>query len=309
MKKTITARAPATIANLICGYDTLALAIDGLYDEVSIQPNESGQWVITEIVNGPGIPLDPKKNVCTAAMEAMRQAVGDSRGYDVQIVKGYQAGSGLGSSAASAIAALWAYNAQLDYPVTREQIIRYGMLSEQLVSGEPIADNVAAAALGGIVLIRSAKEHDFISLPTPDLFVGALLPDVQIITKEARGILPKQIPLATSVQQGANLAGFISALYSGDTALLSRSMHDHIIEQYRGTLIPHYYKVKEIAMENGALCFGIGGSGPAVFYFCRDELTAGLIANKIEQFWTKNQLRSISNVGRINTRGVEIITK
>ena len=308
MKKTTTARAPATVANLICGFDTLALAIDGMYDDVSITPNDLGEWRITSIENGGKIPLDPTKNVCTAAMEVMKNDLGDKNGYDVQIVKGYQAGSGLGSSAASAVAALWAYNAQLDFPLTKEQIVPYAMLSEKLVSGKAIADNVAASAIGGIVLIRSASEHDFISLPSPDIFVTCLLPDVQIITKDAREILPNEFPLEAVVQQGANLAGFISSLYSYDMELLGRSMVDHLIEPHRAPLIPSYFDAKKIAMNDGAISFGISGSGPAIFFLSDAEMDAQRIANQIKSMWSEQQIKCTVNISKINELGVSIIS-
>ncbi len=307
MKRNTIARAPATVANLNCGFDTLALAIDGLYDEVELTPNDLGEWVITAIENGGNIPYEPAKNVCTAAMEAMRNDLKDDRGYNVRITKGYQAGSGLGSSAASAVAALWAYNAQLDFPLTRQQIIPYAMMSEKLVSGSAIADNVAAAALGGIVLIRSDVDHDFIPLPVPDLFVGCLLPNIQIITKQAREILPKTVPLSDCIKQGSNLAGFISSLYTSDKELLKRSMHDHLIEKYRAALIPHYFDAKHIAMQSGALCFGIAGSGPAIFYFAENEDTGKLIGDKIKQMWASNDMRADMFVGKINSAGVDCI--
>lgn len=304
MKKVTKARASATVANLICGFDTLALAIDNLYDEVEIIPNDRKEWRITSIENGEGIPYDPKKNVCTAAMEVMRQSLHDNQGYDVRIIKGYQAGSGLGSSAASAVAALWAYNAQLNFPLTREEIIPFAMLSEQLVSGKAIADNVAAAALGGVVLIRSAQTHDFVALPVPDVFIGALLPDVQVLTKEAREILPKQFPLEKTVQQGANLAGFISSLYSSDMDLMKRSMKDILIEPYRSKLIPQYDEAKAMALDADALCFGIGGSGPAVFYFCKEESLAHKISENISTMWMAHGTQCTKSIGRINTEGV-----
>jgi homoserine kinase len=298
------ARAPATVANLICGFDTLALAIDGLYDEVSVQPNDLGKWVIESIENGGNIPLDPAKNVCTAAMEVMRKKLGDDQGYTIHIKKGYQAGSGLGSSAASAVAALWAYNAQLNFPLTQREIIPYAMLSEELVSGKAIADNVAAAALGGVVLIRSDVDYDFVSLPVPELTIACLLPDIQIMTRQARSILPLEIPLADSVTQGANLAGFISSLYTSDWDVMRRSMQDVLIEKYRGPLIPFYFEAKKLALENGAICFGIGGSGPAVFYFCEYEQTAKHISKLISTMWNQQGMKSSATIGKINTTGV-----
>ena len=305
----MTAQAPATVANLIVGFDTLALAIGGLYDEVSLTPNDTGNLRIMSIENGPDIPLDASKNVCTLALDWMRRDQGDDSGYDMSIVKGYQAGSGLGSSAASAVAALWAYNAQLGYPLSREAVIPYAMKSEEFVSGNPIADNVAAAALGGVVLIRSDVQRDFIQLPVPDIYVGCLLPNIQVITREAREILPASIPLRDGVKQGANLAGFISALYSSDWELMKRSMTDHIIEQYRAPLIPHYFDAKKIAMECGAICFGIAGSGPAVFYFCEDETNGRKIAEEITAMWQHNNIKAISEVRKINTKGAHTIAE
>lgn len=300
----IIGRAPATVANLIVGFDILSLAISGLYDEVILTPNDGHGWRIISIENGAGIPLDPNKNVCTAGMEMMRRDLDTSPHFDVTIRKGYQAGSGLGSSAASAVAALWAYNEAVGRPLSRRAIIPYGMQTEAMVSGHPIADNVAAAALGGIVLIRSAD--DFISLPVPDLFIGSVFPQVKIITKEARDILPKAFPLQTITRQSGNLAGFISALYSGDLDLLRRSMQDELIEPYRSKLIPRYDDAKKIAEDMGALCFGISGSGPSVFYFSTEKHIAHDIAEKLTELWQEENLEVVSVVDTINTEGVSI---
>ena len=308
MTKTTTARAPATVANLIVGFDTLSLAINNLFDEVEIADSEQEGWSITEIINGDDIPLDPEKNVCTIAMEAMRKVLGDHQGYNVRIKKGYRAGSGLGSSAASAVAALWAYNAHLNFPLSKRNIIPFAMESEAYVSGKAIADNVSASALGGIVLVRSDTDHDFINLPVPDLHVGCVLPDIQIITKGAREILPDQILLSECVRQGANLAGFISSLYSSDWDLMRRSMHDILIEQHRAPYISHYFKAKEIALSNNAICFGIGGSGPAVFYFTEEERNGQLIGEKIKNMWADHQMNANYYVGKINTDGAQVVT-
>lgn len=300
----ITARASATVANLIVGFDILSLAISGLYDEVSIAPNDGRGWRITSIENGATLPYDVKKNVCTAGMEMIRRDFNASPDFDVVIRKGYQAGSGLGSSAASSVAALWAYNEAIGRPLSRREIIPYGMQTEALVSGHPIADNVAAAALGGIVLIRDAA--DYISLPVPDLYVGCVFPQVEIITKEAREILPTAFPLHAITRQTGNLAGFISALYTDDMELLQRSMQDELIEAHRSKLIPHYDEVKKIALDRGALCFGISGSGPTVFYFSNDKTQAENIRHEISSFWKNKNLEVVSIVSNINTTGVSI---
>lgn len=307
MTRWITARAPATIANLICGFDTLSLAVDGPYDKVSIRPNDSNQWRILEVVNGEGLPTDPERNVATFAMQRMSDDVGSPTGYDVRIVKGYEAGSGMGSSAASAAAALCAYNASLGYPLHQRALIKYAMQSEALVSGHPIADNVSAALLGGLVLIRSAEELDFISLPVPDLWLACVRPNRQIMTREARDILPLQIPLSMAIQHSAHLAGFVSAAYTQDYDLMKRSMRDLLIEPHRGKLIPHYDALKDLMNDSDLLSFGIAGSGPTVIAFCTDESQADRAARSIQTFWSQNSIDSIAYVHPIAHRGAFVI--
>lgn len=305
--RSITARAPATVANLICGYDTLSLAIRGLSDEVTLTPNDISEWRITGIENGGTIPLEPDRNTCTVVMEHMRKQLGKTETYDVHIKKGYRAGSGLGSSAASAVAALWAYNAMLDFPLGRMEIIPLAMEGEAFVSGSPIADNVAAASLGGMVLVRSAMDFDFVQLPVPEVVVGCLFPEVEIITKEAREILPKQISMENSVKQGANLAGFVSSLYSGDVELMKRSMVDYLVEPYRSSLIPHFDEVKNVALESGAICFGISGSGPSVFFFSENEEQAGIIADSVIHTWNAKNINCSKYIGPVNRQGVQVL--
>ncbi len=303
----ITARAPATVANVIVGFDSLALAIEGLYDDVTLIPNDLNSFRIISIENGGRIPKDPLKNVCTIALETMREAVNGPGGFDIAIKKGYQAGSGLGSSAASATAGLWAYNAQLGYPLSKQEIIPFAMKSEEAVSGKEIADNVAACALGGLVLIRSAEQYDFISLPTPKLFVGCALPNVSILTKEARSILPEKVSMETAVKHGANFAGFISSLYTNDFTAMKRSMQDVLVERYRSKFIPHFNKAKTIAIDGGAICFGIAGSGPAMFYFIENDEKGLKIINELKALYSRANMKIINSLGPINETGVHIL--
>ncbi|OWY21404.1 homoserine kinase [Sphingobacteriales bacterium UPWRP_1] len=306
----VTAFAPATVANLNCGFDVLGMAIAAPGDEVSVWFNDAGTVRIVEITGDEGrLSYQPEKNTATGGMLTLLQHVGCQRGVDVRIAKKMPFGSGLGSSAASAVAGVMALNRLLDSPLSKQQLVSFALDGEVIASGSRHADNVAPSMLGGIVLIRGYNPLDMIELPVPsNLFCVAIYPKIEILTKEARNILPKEIPLKTAITQTGNLAGLVSALYTRDFMLLERSMTDLFAEPYRAPLIPHFHELRQLALGRQALAFGISGSGPGMFALTQTADSAEVVSYTLQQFLQSRQIPCLAYVSEVNRSGAIIVS-
>lgn len=307
-KKKIKVFAPATVANLACGFDVMGLAVNEPGDEVSLELNDSGRLRILKITGDGGkLSLDASKNTVTVSILNMLKHLGKTQGADIILRKIMPLGSGLGSSAASSVAGVFAMNEVLGRPFSRMDLVPFAMEGERIACGAAHADNVAPCMLGGIVLIRSYSPLEIISLPVPKkLFVAIIHPHVEVMTRDARAVLPKKIPLKTGIQQWANTAALVAGLYSSDYALIGRSVEDHIAEPARAVLLPHFLELKETVMNAGALACSISGSGPSVFAFCEGEEKAKIIAATMKKFYTKKKIGSESFVSKVNNTGVKV---
>ncbi|MGV6831528.1 MAG: homoserine kinase [bacterium] len=298
---------PATVANVSCGYDALGFALEGKGDEMIFKKTAETTIVISHI-EGADLPYDPDKNLVGVVAKAMLQKYNADFGLDIQIIKGFKPGSGLGSSAASATGTAFGINELLDRPFTKTELTDFARLGENFVSGSPIADNVAAATFGGFVLIKSTEPLEIVSLPVPkDLFVVALHPQVEIRTQDARKILPEKISLTKATQQWANVGGLISGLYESDYGLISRSLHDLIVEPHRKKLIPHFDEVKSAAIEAGALGSGISGSGPTIFAICKGEAVTEQVYAAMENSYQNTGIAFEMIQSKISSKGVRVI--
>lgn len=306
----ITAFAPATVANINVGFDVLGMAISQPGDEVMACFNASRSVRIAHI-SGDGGKLpreDAALNTAGAAVIALCQHLGETRGIDLHIHKKMPLGSGLGSSAASAVAAVVAANALLGSPLTKLELLPFVLAGEAVASGTAHGDNVFPSLLGGIVLIRSYQPLDVVQLPVPQgLCCAVLHPSVEILTKEARSILPTHVPMKDAVQQTGNMAGFIASLYTGDFALLSRSLVDVLVEPYRSALLPAFDSVKSQALDNGALAFGISGSGPSMFAFAPSLGVATQIGGAMQTVMASFDIASQLFVSYVNGKGAHVL--
>lgn len=304
MNKKLCAFAPATIANLSCGFDVLGLALNSVGDRVEVAFAEGNAIEIVEIVNGEGLPKAADKNCCSVVMQKMREHLGENRGLKIRIYKGFQSGSGLGSSSASSAAAAFVYNELLGQPFSKEELVPFAMEGERVACGAAHADNVAPAILGGIVLVREHHPIDLIQLPVLDsLYAVLLFPNVEIKTADARQLLPKQIDLTIAIQQWANVGALVAALYSNNYELLAKSMKDLVAEPFRSKLIPKYEELKKAAEAHGALSFGISGSGPSVFALAKNETTAKLIQQAMLACYEGTPIETMSFIDKILAEG------
>lgn len=310
MEKQIKVFAPATVANVICGFDILGFAVEAPGDEVEMKLTDQPGMTIEEITGDQGLlPTDPKKNTVTASIFDYLKEIGNQNiGVSVKLHKKMPIGSGLGSSAASTVAGLYAINKLLDEPLTAKELLPFAIKGEELACGQGHADNVGPSLLGGFTLIRSYNPLDIISLPTPEELVCVVIhPQIEIQTRDARKIIRHKVMLKDAVDQWGNIAGLISGLYQEDYDLIGRSLVDKLIEPHRAILIPEFKVLKQKALGLGALGFGISGSGPSVFALTKGEEKAQKIKKTVQDHLQTVHIDSEAYVSGINTQGPKIL--
>lgn len=303
--KTVQAFAPATVANVSCGFDILGFAIEGMGDRVTLREKSSPGLIVTSIKGDGGkLPKDPLKNTCSVAIQSLLDELGQNVGMEIFLEKGLPLGSGMGSSAASAVAALVAANELLGNPFQKKDLLPFAMAAEKAACGAGHADNVAPSLLGGFVLIRDYHPLDVIKLHVPqDLYCTLLHPHFELKTADSRSVLRESIPLKHATIQSGNVAGLVAGLYEEDYELISRSLRDVIAEPYRAILIPGFYEVREAIKGVGALGMGISGSGPTLFCLSKGKEKAIQIADAAKKVYQSIGLGVDVFFSAINTEG------
>jgi homoserine kinase len=298
---------PATIANLSCGFDVLGLCLDNVGDEMIIRKSDQKGIRITKIV-GADLPLETEKNVAGVAALAMLEALNSDAGFEIEIYKNIKAGSGIGSSAASAAGAVYGINVLLGNPFAIKDLVQFAMQGEKLACGNAHADNVAPALLGGFTLVRSYSPLDIIKIESPsELYATVVHPQIELKTSDARSVLKQTVSLKSAIMQWGNVGGLIAGLYTKDYDLIGRSLHDEIVEPLRSVLIPGFDLIKQTALENGALGSGISGSGPSIFALSKGRETADKIAKAMSAVYDEMKLPYEIHVSKVNPDGVRII--
>lgn len=301
--------APATVANVACGFDVLGFAINSPGDELECIITKEKGVKILEITGDDGVlPRDPVKNSATVAIQQFLDHIKADFGCAIRLEKKMPSGSGLGSSAASAVAGVFAANMIFGQPLTKNELLPFLLEAERAACDSAIADNVAASLFGGFILVRSYEPLEVIRLPIPEsLFATVVFPHLTVLTKDARNILPKEIPLAHSLRQSANLGGLIVGLQTSDYGLISRSLKDYIAEPYRSRFIPGFEDLKKAIINNGGLGGSISGSGPSVFALSDNEETARKVGNAMTRIFHDQGIESDLYVSRINEQGPKVI--
>lgn len=253
----------------------MGLTLDGVGDLLEVGIEEGAGELVIRNRSGKELPAKNEDNVITPAVMALLGAYEKPVRVEVTILEKIAPGSGIGSSAASSAAAVWGVNELLGRPFSGERLVEFAMMGEALIGGTPHADNVGPAVLGGVVLIRGYEPLDIVRLPVPEGFFYAVVhPDIVVSTKEAREVLPREVPLHDAVTQWGNVGGLVAGFALGDVALIGRSMHDVVAEPYRKGFIPGYDQLKEGVLAEGALAMNIAGSGPSIFALAADEAVA-----------------------------------
>jgi homoserine kinase len=308
--KSIKAFAPATVANVSCGFDVLGFAVEEPGDEVEMSLTNTGEVVIKEIIGDGGrLPLEASKNTSGVAVQALLKALNTKQGVEISLRKNLPLGSGMGSSAASSVAALVGMNHLLGKPFSKKDLLPFAMEAERVACGSAHADNVAPSLLGGFVLIRDYNPLDVVSISTPEeLYCTLVHPHLELKTEDSRQVLRHSIPLKDAITQWGNIAGLVAGLMKPDYDLISRSLKDVIAEPIRSLLIPGFYSIKEVAVKEGALGCGISGSGPTIFALSKDRAVASRVGQVMQEQFKMYKLNSEIYVSKINQRGADIIS-
>lgn len=319
--KTVTGFASATIGNVACGFDVLGFAITEPGDEVILTHREDRTEAlpvsITSISgDGGALPRDPKKNTSSFVVLKFLEYIRTNKGIDfeghieLQLKKNLPLSSGMGSSAASAAAALVAANELMGNPCSKMELVHFAIEGERVACGSAHADNAAPAMLGNFVLIRSYSPLDLITIPPPrNLFCTLAHPHIEVRTAYARSVLPRSIALKTATEQWGNVGALVSGLLTSDYELIGRSLVDVIAEPKRAPLIPGFYTVKKAALEAGALGGSIAGSGPSIFAFSSSSETAYRVGEAMKEAFSgiREKLQSDIWVSPVCREGAKVI--
>lgn len=299
----LTLYSPATVANMVCGFDVLGFALEAPYDTMHMRLTDQPGVLITH-EDDFHLPTEPARNVAGAALLALLKAAPAGTGFKVRINKAILPGSGIGSSAASAAGAVVGANKLLGGIFSPEELVSFAMFGEEVASGAQHADNIAPAIYGGVTLIRATDPLDVVPLSAPPLHVTVVHPQIEIRTADARQMLKQQVPLKAAIRQWANVAGLVAGLLKSDYELIGRSLEDVIVEPVRSILIPGFAAVKACSLEAGALGGGISGSGPSIFMLSQDESTAQAVATAMRSVYEKLSVDFHIHVSTINPVGV-----
>jgi homoserine kinase len=311
-------KAPATVANMVCGFDILGFAVNSPYDKMEMRwmtraENEPSITIIN--IDNYNLPTDPEKNVAGAALLAFLEEYEEKQNssssskikFEVKINKLIKPGSGVGSSAASAAGAVVGANYLVGNIFSKDDLVRFAMNGEKLASGVKHADNIAPCIFGGVTLVRSIFPLEIIALPSPTLHVTIVHPQIEVRTSDARSILRQQVLLKDAIKQWGNIAGLVAGLMKSDYDLIGRSLEDVIIEPVRSILIPGFDALKLACKQVDALGGGISGSGPSIFMLSKTKEIAIAVEKEMKQLYDGIGLPHHTYVTSINQTGVEII--
>ena len=285
----------------------MGLCLEGIGDEMIIRKVAEKGIRITKIV-GADLPLETEKNVAGVAGLALLNTTQSDFGFEIEIYKKIKAGSGIGSSSASAAGAVFGINELLGKPYTKHELVDFAMKGEAIASGCEHADNVAPCILGGFTLVRGYNPLDVIKIQSPDeLYAVVLHPHIEVKTSDSRAVLKPEVSLKNAITQWGNLGGLIAGLYTKDYELIGRSLQDVIVEPARKHLIPNFDKVKNAALQNGALGSGISGAGPSIFALCKGESIAKAVAKSMSNAYADTGITFDLYISKVNDEGTKII--
>lgn len=307
---TVRVSAPATIGNIGPGFDVLGLAVKGIGDTVEARRIASGITLASITTTYPGVELstDPAKNTAGIAARETLDTLGEKGGVEIKLHKGLPLGSGLGSSAASAAAAAFAVNILYGSPLTKEELILPATRAEAAVSGGFFADNTAPALLGGATLTRSCLPLDVTRIGSiQDLVIVLITPDLVILTREARKILPASIPMSDFVFNMANTSLITAAFAKNDYSLFARSLNDVVIEPVRSRLIPGFDEVKKNGIKAGADGVAISGSGPAIFAITNQRSRARFIEDAMIRTFASHGVKAAGIITEVDPEGAQVL--
>ena len=298
---------PASVSNLCCGFDVLGFSIDGIGDELIITKSANKGVNIKEI-KGYNVPLENNKNTASVAAQSLLDHLKINEGFDIEINKKIKPGSGIGSSAASAVGAVYGINKLLGNPLKHEGLLKFAMKGEFISSKTAPADNVASALYGGTILVNNRENHNVIKLPVPkNLYAIIHHPLIEIKTSHSRGILPKSVDLKIASDQLSAMGGFIHSLHTQDFELMKISLKDYLVEQFRSDYVPAFNEIKSVADLNNTICCSISGSGPSIFTLVNSLSEAKRLKLLFDDIYDGKKLEFNSYITGLNSKGVHEI--
>jgi homoserine kinase len=310
MEREVAAYAPASVSNVACGFDIMGFALDQPGDQVTVRFTRGRDVTIRSITGSTStLPMDAAKNTAGAPVIEMLKHCGIRQGVEIEIHKGLPAGTGIGSSAASAVAAAVACDALLGAGLSKTELLGFALHGERIASGGTHVDNLSPSLWGGFVLVRGYDPPDIVQIPIPvPVWCVIIRPHMEIRTSDARRILPESVPLRDVVRQTGNAAGLVAGLMSGNFGLISRSLHDVIAEPARRHLIPAFSEMKAAALDAGALGCSLSGSGPALFALASSQELAGRIGASMGAVLDRVSCPHSIIVSGINSTGARVIS-
>ncbi|MEQ8711756.1 MAG: homoserine kinase [Cyclobacteriaceae bacterium] len=302
--------APASIGNVGCGFDVLGLCLEAPGDELEAWITDEPGVRINAITGDEGkLSRNAAENTAGIAIQSFLEATGEEKGVTFDLHKKMPFGSGLGSSAASAVAGAFAANELFGRPLTKNELVVHALAGEKYASKSAHADNVAPSLMGGFVLARGEEPFDIVKVPAAsELRVVLIYPHVEINTSEARRIIPSEVPLKKAITQWGNVAGLVAGMMQNDFDLIGRSLTDVIVEPYRSKLIPGFDEMRKAAMESGALGFSISGSGPTCFALTNNEHLAQAIGDAMSTVMKNKGIGFTTYQSRVNEAGPKILS-
>ena len=298
---------PASVSNVCCGFDVLGFSIAGLGDELIITESDSNKVNIIK-VNGYEVPLSNEKNTASVAARSLLDFLDINRGFDIEINKNIKPGSGIGSSAASAVGAGYGINELLGSPLKRQELLKFAMQGEFVSSKTAPADNVASSLYGGLILVNNRENYNVIKLPVPkNLYAVIHHPLLEIKTSDSRDVLPKTVDLKIASEQLASIGGFIHSLHKGDFDLMRLMLKDYLVENYRAEYVPLFKEIKNISEHNKAICCSISGSGPSLFSLVKNYNEAIKLKSKYDEIYAINSIEFNSYITELDSKGVHTL--
>jgi len=282
MVKSMKIRAPSSTANLGPGFDVFGLALDALYDEITL--TKKGKNIT--VVSSDDIPLSPTKNTAGLVVAAIKKRFKIKDGVEINIKKNVPAGFGMGSSAASAAACAVGMNKMYNLRLSDSELVKFAGIGEKASAGTIHYDNVAASALGGFVMVKTNPLQIVRIEPPKDLVLCVAVPKLKVPakkTKVSRGVIPKKVSLSDMVKNISNASGIVAGFSEKNSKLIGSSVQDVIVEPARKHMIPGFDKVKKNALSAGAYGVTISGAGPSVIAFTDKKHDAKKISNAMKR--------------------------
>jgi len=309
--KEVRAFAPASVTNVGCGFDILGFALEYPGDEIVVRLSGGKNITIKKITGDKGkLSREIEMNTAGVAIKSFLKEINFNKGIDIEIHKKMALGTGLGSSAASAVAAVVALDHLLGTKFSKKDLLRFALEGEKLTSGGRChADNVAASLYGGFIIVRNTDDLDIVNIDYPEnMYCSVIYPHIVMNTSDMRKLLRKEITLADAVKQWGNIASLVAALMKKDFDLISRSLNDFIIEPIRALLIPSFYEIKNAALDAGAVGCSISGSGPSLFALTKSKTSAQKVADEMKKILDKIEIKNDIFISKINKRGPKILS-